>query len=125
MSRCLFAAENALAVVVTHCLRYLPRPFPVGNSAGTAASQSPYAVNGNGAATDGSSPLLDEAAAALGLYQMEPPGERDAAKLGSTADIAYFMSRLQVRLVSSTVISSPEGRREGAHDLCRISWDDH
>ena len=93
VGRCLFIAENALAVIVIHFLRYLPRPFPAAPVSASAAAAAAAA-----AATDpfASNHLLEEAAASLDLYNLEPPSEKDTAKLGSTADLAYFMSRLQV-----------------------------
>lgn len=86
LGRCLVSAENALAVLTMHCLRYLPRPFPVSTPTGNSRQA------GRPGPTDH---LLDEAAASLDLQNLSPPTEADAAKLGSTADLAYFMSRLQ------------------------------
>ncbi len=72
--------ENALAVLVMHFLRYLPRPFP---------------SNGSAASASATNHLLEEAAASLDIHHLQPPTEADAAKLGSPADLTYFMSRLQ------------------------------
>ena len=87
VGRCLFIVENALAVVAMHFLRYLPRPFP---------SAVPPTSDVSGTTTDATNRLLEAAAASLDMYDLAPPGEADAAKLGSPADIAFFMSKLQV-----------------------------
>lgn len=93
VGRCLFIVENALAVIVMHFLRHLPRPFPV------AASSVHYGgeVGGDGGEADSAANrLLEDAAASLDIYNLSPPTEADAARLGSTADLAYFMTKLQV-----------------------------
>ncbi len=87
IGRCLFVIENGLAVVLMHFLRYLPRPFPT-TAAADSGSSLPLGT--------GSNQLLEQAAASLEIYNLPPPSEADAAKLGSQADLAYFMSRLQV-----------------------------
>ena len=72
-------------------LRYLPRPFPPVETPDIPSS----GVQGL-SADSAPNHLLEEAAASLDLYHLSPPSESDAAKLGSTADLAYFMSKLQV-----------------------------
>ncbi|GAX76338.1 hypothetical protein CEUSTIGMA_g3784.t1 [Chlamydomonas eustigma] len=97
VGRLLFTVENALAVIVIHFLRYLPRPFGAGNSsAGAIMSGSQLTANEDNVAANNQ--LLEEASVCLDLHNLKPPTEEDAANLGTSADLAYFMSKLQETL---------------------------
>ncbi|KAF5839634.1 hypothetical protein DUNSADRAFT_290 [Dunaliella salina] len=102
----MFILEHSLAIIVLHFVRYLPRPLASAPGAASAA-----AGGGGGMAQGAFQPslggseemLMDAAAASLsatggGQQQGEVgagPLSADAAALGSSADLAYFVSRLQ------------------------------
>ena len=90
VGRCLFIVENALAVIVMHFLRHLPRPFPAPSISGGGG------VDGGVESDAAANRLLEDAAASLDIYNLQPPTEADAARLGSPADLAYFMTKMQV-----------------------------
>jgi len=95
LGRSLYLLENALSIIVIHFLRYLPRPFSTPSANGTATA------NGNGSSSGGNGMLLDEATAGLDILNIPIPKESDASKLGSKADLAYFLSRLQETCLKS------------------------
>jgi len=102
----LFILEHSLAIIVLHFVRYLPRPLSSapGAAAGAAAAGGGVTQGAFQPSLGGSEEMLMDAAAAGlsatagGQQQGEVgagPQAADAAALGSSADLAYFVSRLQ------------------------------
>jgi hypothetical protein len=79
-------------------MRYLPRPFASGNSSG-GGGLTGIRLSANEDDVTANNQLLEEAASCLDIRNIQHPTEADAAKLGTSADLAYFVSKLQVKFV--------------------------
>lgn len=100
LASALYILENALAVVLLHFLRYLPRPFGMATAAGGTGGQDTH---------------MQEAALALDMMEIPEPGPDAAIKLGAPADVVFFKQRLHDTClkVEELLTGVEEGDREG------------